>query len=169
MKCIIIRLFLCTMLFLSCVANAIELDAKKAIVYQLYKDFGWSAVFDASGEAKYYLGKTIEEQSQDVLSKYFSPELVTLFLQEANCNAIRKGELCNLEFDPIFASQDPAASELSISSVENDNVTVQFIYPSNGMKVNLLYKLAKFKEGWRISDIIYPGNNAPSLKAILSR
>ena len=169
MKCIIIRLFLCTMLFLSCVANAIELDAKKAIVYQLYKDFGWSAVFDASGEAKYYLGKTIEEQLQDVLSKYFSPELVTLFLQEANCNAIRKGELCNLEFDPIFASQDPAASELSISSVENDNVTVQFIYPSNGMKVNLLYKLAKFKEGWRISDIIYPGNNAPSLKAILSR
>ena len=168
MKCII-RFFLSLILFLSCVANAIELDAKKAIVYQLYKDFGWSAVFDASGEAKYYLGKTIEEQSQDVLSKYFSPELVMLFLQEANCNAIRKGELCSLEFDPIFASQDPAASELTISSVENDNVTVRFIYPSNGMKVNLLYKLAKFKEGWRISDIVYPGNNAPSLKAILSR
>jgi hypothetical protein len=169
MKCIVIRIFLCTMLFLSCIANAIELDAKKAIVYQLYKDFGWSALFNDSDAAKYYLGKTIEEQSQDVLSKYFSPELVTLFLQEASCNATRKGELCNLEFDPIFASQDPAASELTISSVENDDVTVQFIYPSNGMRVILLYKIAKFKEGWRINDIVYPGSSVSSLKAILSR
>ena len=170
MKPIVIRLFFfCATLLLSCGVNALELDTKKTIVYQLYKDFGWNAVFDASKEAQYYLGKTIEEQSQDVLSRYFSPELVILFLREANCNAIRHGELCNLDFDPIFASQDPAASDLVISSAENDSVAVRFIYPANGTKVNLLYNLAKFKEKWRITDIIYPGDSTTSLKAILSR
>ena len=95
-------LLLAITLLVSPAVNGAELDARKNVVYQLYKDFSWSAIFDVSTEVESYLGKPIEEQSQDILSKYFSPELVQLFLREANCRKTRKGELCNLEFDPIF-------------------------------------------------------------------
>lgn len=151
------------------VANGAELDGRKSIVYQLYGDFGWSAIFDVSVDTERYFGKPIEEQSLDILSKFFSPELANLFLKEAKCKQARKGELCNLEFDPIFASQDPAAMEMSISSAEGDNIAVEFIYPPNKTKINLMYHLEKIDDEWRISDIVYLGDNASSLKAILSR
>ncbi|WP_374567469.1 hypothetical protein [Nitrosomonas sp.] len=149
--------------------NGKELDEKKSVVYQLYKDFGWSAIFDVSAETESYLGKPIEEQSPDILSKYFSPELVKLFLKEAECKQFRKGELCNLEFDPIFASQDPAAMEISINSAESNVIIVQFRYPSNTAKINLKYQLERIGNQWRISDIAYLGEPSVSLKEILSR
>lgn len=149
--------------------NGKELDEKKSLVYQLYKDFGWSAIFDVSVETESYLGKPIEEQSPNILSKYFSPELVKLFLKEAECKQFRKGELCNLEFDAIFASQDPAAMELSISSSESNVIIVQFLYPSNLAKINLKYQLKRIGNQWRISDIVYLGEPSVSLKEILSR
>lgn len=149
--------------------NGKELDEKKSVVYQLYKDFGWSAIFDVSVETELYLGKPIEEQSPDILSKYFSPELVKLFLKEAECKQFRKGELCNLEFDPIFASQDPAAMEIALSSAEGNVIIVQFRYPSNIAKINLKYQLQRIDNQWRISDIVYLGEPSVSLKEILSR
>ncbi|MDV6340675.1 hypothetical protein R2103_02695 [Nitrosomonas sp. Is24] len=73
-----------------------------------------------------------------------------------------------MEFDPIFSSQDAAAMEITINSLEDNNIIVRFIYPPNGIKINLLFQLEKTNVGWRIDDIVY-GENAVSLKMILSR
>lgn len=89
-------------------------------------------------------------------------------VQDRQC-ATTSGEPCNLDFDPIFASQDPAAIDLSIRSVPNDMVAVEFTYPSSGEKVKLEYRLAKSQAGWRIGDIRYPGMSDVSLKQLLAR
>ena len=74
-----------------------------------------------------------------------------------------------MEFDPIFASQDPAAMEIAISSVEGNVIIVQFRYPSNIAKISLNYQLERIDNQWRISDIVYLGEPSVSLKEILSR
>ena len=58
--------------------------------------------------------------------------------------------------------------EMTINSLENNNIVVRFTYPPNGVKINLLFQLEKTNIGWRISDIVY-GENAASLRVILSR
>jgi hypothetical protein len=155
---------------ITCASSAKATDADaSAVVYQLYKDFGWSALFASEQEAARYLGRPIEGQSPSVLEKYFDAELTQLLLNEASCRAQRKGELCNLNFDPIFASQDPAATNLSIRAVERGTVVVRFTYPPSAETVQLKYKLKKHDVGWRVDDIIYLTNDSVSLKAILSR
>jgi hypothetical protein len=155
-------------LAMDCSAGAADGEAE-GVVYHLYKDFGWMALFASADEGSRYLGKPITDQPRNVLRKYFNAELTQLLLNEASCNAKSKGELCNLEFDPIFASQDTAATNLTIKSIIDGEVMVQFIYPSNNQKIKLEYKLNKSEGSWKISDIIYFNNDQVSLKSILRK
>ena len=51
--------------------------------------------------------KELNLRSRAVLSKYFSPELTKLFLEDAQVERdCPKGDLCGLEFDPIIGAQD---------------------------------------------------------------
>jgi len=109
----------------------------------------------------------LDKQSYEVLTKYFDEALSSLFVKNQQC--MRKtGEVCSLDFDPIFASQDSAATDLTIKQTNGNTVQVQFIYPSNGQKINLEYKTVKTANGWRISDIVYEGSPKFSLKQLLS-
>ncbi|MFC3471829.1 YbjP/YqhG family protein [Massilia oculi] len=89
-------------------------------------------------------------------------------IKDRQC-AAKAGGICNLDFDPIFASQDPAAVDLSIRSMPNDIVAVEFTYPAHGERVKLEYRLAKNEGAWRIGDIRYPGMSDTSLKQLLAR
>jgi len=157
------------LLSLSCTvhANNNSSSAASSTVYHLYRDYGWPALFQSSGEAERYLGKPIAEQSKEVLSKYFDPHLTQLFLNEADCNARSKGELCKLDFDPIFASQDDAAMDLVVKDAGSGNVDVQYTYPSSRQKISLHFKLRNLSVGWRIYDIIYSSHENSSLRGIL--
>lgn len=138
-----------------------------SVVYRLYKDFAWEVVFSDPENLKSVFGDFISEQSRPVLERYFDAELASLLLKDANCTRLSKGEECNLNFDPIFASQDPAAADLTIRKLTNEAVVVAFNYPSNGKKVELEYKLKHGVKGWRIVDIFYKSNGGASLKKIL--
>jgi len=139
-------------------------DERVAVVGNLYRAFAWQAL--ASPDDVF--GKSLVEQDSSVLHRYFDRELALLLINDQRCIE-RTGELCNLDFDPIFASQDPAAADLLIRSITNNMVAVEFTYPSNGEKVRLEYRLTRSENGWRISDIRYPGKSQATLKQLLAR
>lgn len=139
-------------------------DEKIIVVANLYKAFAWQALVSSDD----VFGRPLAEQEGSVLRRYFDRELTSLLVDDHRC-AVTNGELCNLDFDPIFASQDPAAAALSIRSISNSLVAVEFTSPSSGEKVRLEYRLAKNEHGWRIGDIRYPGMSKATLKQLLAR
>jgi len=139
-------------------------DERVVIVRNLYKVVAWQALSNSDN----VFGKPLLQQEGSVLRRYFDLELASLLVKDRYCIA-QTGEICNLDFDPIFASQDPAAADLSIRSAPNDMVAVEFTYPSSGEKVRLEYRMAKTQAGWRISDIRYPGMSDVTLKQLLAR
>ncbi|WP_155393682.1 DUF3828 domain-containing protein [Xanthomonas albilineans] len=159
------RWSLLVLLSLNCTAQAN--NNPSSTVCRLYRDYGWPALFQSDDEARRYLGKPIAEQSKEILSKYFDPHLTQLILNEADCNARSRGELCKLDFDPIFASQDDAAINLVVKDAGGGNVDVQYTYPSSGQKISLDFKLKNLSVGWRIYDIIYLSDENSSLRGIL--
>lgn len=138
-------------------------------IYRLYKNYGWVAFMGSDRDVSRYMGKDITQQKRKKLEQYFDSPLATLFIQESKCLTQNKGELCNLEFDPIFASQDPNANDLEIRQAANQIVRVSFLDPSSSEKKVLNYRMVKLKIGWRIADIIYETQGGISLKAILSK
>ena len=154
---------------LVCRSATTEQADSAGVIYQLYKEFGWVALFAPDPKADHYLGAEITEQPEPVLRHYFDKELSRLIVKEAACLRQHQGELCNLEFVPLYGSQDPAAEELRILPHAPDQVWVEYTYPATREKITLKYRLRHTAQGWRITDIVYPDANQLSLKALLSR
>ena len=112
-----------------------------------------------------------------VLSKYFSPELTTLFLKNAQVERdCPKGDLCGLEFDPILGSQDfdeRLDFKLRITEAtppQTGRYEARFkLFNEEKPEQEqvLVFQLVQVKNGWRIDDITYTKDNA-SLKAVLT-
>ena len=116
-------------------------------------------------------------RSRAVLSKYFSPELIKLFLKDAQVERdCTKGDLCGLEFDPIHGSQDfddHLDFKLHITEVtpsQTGRFEARFKL-FNDQKPEeeqvLIFQLVQVKNGWRIDDITYTKENT-SLKAVIT-
>jgi hypothetical protein len=132
------------------------------VVICIYRDFSWEAVMDTTGGAL-----NLIEQPKDILALYFSDEITSLIMKDREC-VESSGEICNLNFDPIFCSQDPGAYELKISPVDSSGIVrVQFLYPSNDELIKVSYKIIKTVYGWRIGDVFY--SNGSSLLDILKQ
>ena len=130
-------------------------------VYRLYMAFSWEAVIDEPDSAKQF-----SDQSGVVLRQFLTPELAKLLQQDRKC-AARTHEICRMNFMPLWASQDPGATELKIVNGSHvGEVVVSFIYPSTQEKVSLRYVMVNHGKGWRVSDILYA--EGVSLKKILS-
>jgi hypothetical protein len=108
--------------------------------------------------------KAVTEQSRAVLGKYFDAPLVALLVKERQC-VIKTQEICNLDFDLLYASQDPDAVDLSIEATAANKVIVSFRYPSNEERITIQYLLALARNGPRIADVIYA--NDTSLRKLL--
>lgn len=145
----------------SSAANSHEYRKPEDVVAWLYRDFSWVAVM---GD-QYWKNDSLIEQPRQILALYFSDELVSLIMKDREY-VKETHELGNLNFDPIFASQDPSADDLKISSVDkSDMVHVQYVCPYNQKQIKLDFKVERTTHGWRISDIVY--ENGVSLKKIL--
>lgn len=133
-----------------------------ALVKDLYRAYAWQAI--SASDAPF--GKPLSQENETVLRRYFTPELTSLLLADQRCVASTR-EVCNLGFDPMFASQDPAASDLAIRPTGPQTVMVEFTYPSNGEKVALEYWMVRRGDQWRIDDIQYHNWQKASLKQML--
>lgn len=151
-------------------AHAVEKDTGTAVVARLYKDFAWQAIVssDQPSESTAAFGHTLAAQSESTLNKYFDAGLTSLLVRDAKC-VRRTRELCNLEFDPIFASQDSGATDLVVKASGPGQVTVRFKYPSNKQETALLYRVSQIAGQWKISDISYESIGGDSLKTLLMR
>lgn len=154
---------------LVCRSASTEQADSAGVVYLLYKEFGWVALFAPDPKAEHYLGAEITDQPEPVLRHYFDKELSRLIVKEAVCLRQHRGELCNLEFEPLYGSQDPAAEDLLILPHAADQIWVEYTYPATRAKITIQYRLRHTAQGWRITDIVYPNANQLSLKALLSR
>jgi hypothetical protein len=134
-----------------------------ATVAQLYRDFAWEAVVDEP----VWNGHGLIDQPRAILLRYFDERLTDLLLVDRACVS-HTHAICRLDFLPIWASQDPAATELKVLPTQDSSVVVvKFRYPSGGDAVELRYHLLKGKSGWRIDDISQ--GSRWSLLALLSR
>ena len=121
--------------------------------------------------------KELNLNDRAVLSKYFSPELIRLFLKNAQIERdCPKGDLCGLEFDPILGSQDfdeHLNFQLHITEAtppQTGRFEARFKLFNEGkpdQEQVLVFQLVQLKNGWRIDDIIYTKDNA-TLKAVLT-
>jgi hypothetical protein len=160
MKCQWLLLFFFPILAIqNCFAEPEEASGPVGIVHKLYRDFAWEAVISNPED------KGLSEQPKTMLERYFTSRLTDLILEDRACMARTKG-ICNLDFLPLWDSQDPAgASDMEITSGRGNTVNVEFKYQSDGSKIKIVYQTTKVSGAWRISDIRY--KNGRSLISIL--
>ena len=121
--------------------------------------------------------KELNIRSRAVLSKYFSPELTTLFLKNAQVERdCPKGDLCGLEFDPILGSQDfddHLDFKLHITEAtppQTGRFEARFkLFNEQKLEQEqvLIFQLVQLKNGWRIVDITYTKHKT-TLKAVIT-
>jgi hypothetical protein len=121
--------------------------------------------------------KELNIRSRAVLSKYFSPELTTLFLKNAQVERdCPNGDLCGLEFDPILGSQD-FDDHLDFMLHITEATPPQtgrfearfklFNEQKPEQEQVLIFQLVQLKNEWRIDDITYTKHNT-TLKAVIT-
>jgi hypothetical protein len=159
-----LRVFLSALLFVTFLSTSTFAEPNRAVavVLQMYRDFAWTATIDEP------MAKSgFADQPRRVLSRYLSPQLVTLLMKDRKC-AARTREICKLEFDPIWASQDPSATEMKIvPGALPNSVDVSYVHPGSRKFTRMRYRVIKLGAIWRIDDIEY--SNGTSLHAILSQ
>jgi hypothetical protein len=134
-----------------------KVNSPEGIVFKLYRDYAWEAVMAAGYDG-------LMQQPPRILKQYFDDNLTDLILRDRKCS--EKGEICRLDFVPIWASQDPAAVDLTVEKTNKKNIIkVTFRYPSNKENIELKYRVTNTPKGWRISDIV---GKEWSLLALLS-
>ena len=155
------RKVLLLLLLAACRSSAPPLGTPEELVRALCERFAWETEEDAVAS-----GKALLEQPPDVLEQYLAEPLVRLHIADREC-ATASQAVCRLDWDPMWASQDPVgASDVTVSQSADSIVMVQFTYPT-GTHVRLEYVMVEASEGWRIADIRAPAEW--SLVEILSR
>lgn len=153
-----------TATFLAVISSALGASSGPSavdVVTQLYRQFAWEAMIEAPQAPDHDL----LEQPRAVLSQYFDDQLTGLILRDRQC-AATSHEVCRLDFSPIWASQDPAATGLSIvGGADPEVVNVTFRDPRDRKLTHLSFHVRKGRTGWRIADIRY--SSGPSLLTIL--
>lgn len=103
-------------------------------------------------------------QSQKRMSDYLDRTLISLVLAGRQCSG--RTDVCGLDFDPIWNSQDPGGTQVEfLTGPDSPRIDVQLRHAFDGKLDTLTYRIVKTRDGWRIHDIEY--SDHPSLTAIL--
>ncbi|MGZ5199708.1 MAG: DUF3828 domain-containing protein [Telluria sp.] len=151
-------------LFSATSSHAAPTESEAGVVAKLYKDYAWEAIATQPD----LFGEGLAGASKAQLERYFAPKMTQLLLADSACQ-VRRGEICNLDFDLLFDSQDPRVADLDLQRLASGRVRVQFKDPVTDKMTVIEFKLAVRNGRWRIADIIYQKHPQQSLKEILSR
>jgi hypothetical protein len=129
---------------------------RKGLVKDLYINFG-NHKNDSQG---------IIDQKKAVIGKYFDQKLSMLIMREGQCR--ESGEICNLDFDPIYNSQDPVDYTASYFCDKN-NINVLINHSKKVSKANksikVVFTFKNVNNTWKIDDLLY--SDGSSLQKIL--
>lgn len=131
-------------------ALSAEPQNAKALVAQLYKAYDWETKSEQSSNRR-----TLIEESREVLAQYFDNKLTGLMLKDRAC-VNKTEEVCNLDFSPIWASQDPSVpKKLNILGTNDPEIVLVELRYQGQQPLKLTYHVTQTKAGLRISDIEY--------------
>ncbi len=141
-----LALFL-TLAIVSC-AHAAE-DARLAVVKRLYQDYAWETEPGVSKRTPFFSDKS------SVLNRYLTQSLSRLVLEDQQCSE-RTGGICNLDFEPMWNSQDPEGAKFRFVGIgQSNSIAVEIAYPGQ-RSVTLAFDVVNTRDGWRINDIRSP-------------
>jgi hypothetical protein len=133
----------------------------KAIVEDAYKRYAWVSVF--SMEKQGANGLPLKQETLSKLQEFFSHDLAAALRADSECSR-KTGEICALDFDILFDSQDPEATDLVVTPVQKGRAEVCFNDQAKH-RTCLLY--VGVVEGGlpRIGDVVY--SDGRSLRQLL--
>lgn len=100
-----------------------------------------------------------------VLQRFFDAPLIKAILADRACEARVRGE-CNLDFDPMWDSQDPGGVSVQVVPTRNAMVVqARLHYPYDNETRVVTYRMRNTPSGLRIADMSSP--RWPSLLELL--
>src|SRR5450830_644774 len=159
-----VRPMMLTALLVALPAYPASAQDVRAPVAALYKAFAWQALSDDNK----LFGETLVDQPAATLSQYFDPTLTRLLADDAACQR-RTQEICHLDFDILFDSQDPQVTDLTIAIATPNTVEVRFKDPVSDAETLITFTVAKQAQGWRISDVSYRKQSNKTLRKLLGQ
>ena len=130
------------------------------LVKRLYAAYAWEA---SDAEAAKHTPLFSERAA--VMARYFDAPLLRAVLRDRACEK-RSGEICKLDFDPIWDSQDPGGVTVEVVPTRDMTIVQARIhYQSDHDTRVVTYRMRKTSAGWRIADMA--GAGWPSLLRVL--
>ena len=136
-------------------SGAARAQSPAAVIRSLYRlhNKGYGPVFDRKGRKH--------------VARYFDRPLADLLWK--NILGPPSGEVGNLDFDPLFFTQDLQLTDLRIGApkIERNKAHSVVTFKNYGRKTAITFLLRRTNAGWKISDLDY--GNGERLVKILSR
>jgi hypothetical protein len=145
------------------VTSAHSADAARLskLVSELYARYAWVAMFSITPPPN---AAPLSKAKSAELQATFVPDLAKAIWDDAQC-AEKRGEICTLDFDILFDSQDPSASDLTVKSDAHGSEAVACFKVVEGASKCLTFVGADVRGATRVADIVYPGQR--SLRQLL--
>jgi len=140
-----------------------------ALLSGLYQRYAWVAMFSVSPPA----GKVpLARASKNELFEIFAPDLALAIWNDSQC-AEKRGEICVLDFDVLFDSQDPSARDLVIEPGKQAAEAQVCFKDATDARRCLTFNGVTINGKIRIADIRYPGGQSlrqmlrlPAMRAV---
>lgn len=133
----------------------------QALVNDVYKRYSWVSVFSAEKQGDNSL--PLKQEAFEKLVEFFSHDLAAALRVDAECSK-KTGDICALDFDILFDSQDPGATDLVVAQVQKERVQVCF--NDQAKRWTCVSYVGVVESGLpRIHDIIY--GDGRSLRQLL--
>lgn len=150
----------------SAVAQSREQQIKKSplqrLVTSVYKEYAWTIIFAPEQPVSPSVSLTQERLGK--LRRVFADDLAQAIFDDAQC--VRKtSEVCLLDFDILFDSQDVDARNLIIRSKTHQLVEACFVDQTEKQRC-IEFVGVRSKNGVRISDMRYD-QSGRSMRTIL--
>jgi len=131
------------------------------LVSGLYTRYAWVAMFSTTPPPN---AVPLALANRAELQATFVPDLANAIWDDAQC-AGKRGEICTLDFDILFDSQDPSASELTVHADAQGSEALVCFKVAGGTRKCLTFVGADIHGTAKVADIIYPGQR--SLRQLL--
>lgn len=102
-------------------------------------------------------GHVFEKQGRKQQQKFFDQKLAALIWK--NLSETPEGEVGNIDFDPLFNSQDAQIKNFRVGAADTNGntATVPVTFMNYDQKVKITFRLVNTKAGWKVSNIDYGG------------
>jgi Protein of unknown function (DUF3828) len=104
-------------------------------------------------------GHVFEKRGRKQQQKFFEQTLAALIWK--NLSETPEGEVGNIDFDPLFNSQDAQIRNFRVgaSATNGHAATVPVTFMNYDRKVTVTFRLVNTKAGWKVSNIDYGGGS----------